>query len=228
MSDQAMLDYVKRRSIPEPMSGCWLWLGSVAGPQDHARGYYNNRSYQASHLAWMGAHEPIPDRLWVLHRCDNPPCVNPDHLFLGTRLDNVHDCVKKGRHRATRHPESVRGERNPTAKLTEEQVRQIRSELAAGAFQRDLALKYGVSQATIARARSGECWSCVDGADITDGRSSERSRDRMRRLNLSLSPEERHAKGVRSGIRSAEARAAKRTTDLLRPGVYRYTLERTT
>ena len=207
MSDQAMLEYVKRRSIPEPMSGCWLWLGSVAGPQDHARGYYNNRGYQASHLAWMGANGQIPDGLWVLHRCDVPLCVNPAHLFLGTRTDNMRDCANKGRYFLTRHPEAQCGGRNPMAKLTEEQVAEIRALSVGGSFQRDLAKRYGFSQAAIGRAINGKCWSCVEGAAMADGRRSDHARARLRSMNLSLSPEARHAKAVMSGKLSAQARA---------------------
>jgi len=83
-------------SIPEPNSGCWLWLGST-----NAKGYahlkYNNRQQRANRFSWTAYNGEIPPGLHVLHRCDNRLCVNPDHLFLGTNQDNVDDRVNKGR-----------------------------------------------------------------------------------------------------------------------------------
>ena len=94
--------------IPEPNSGCFLWLGTVTG-----RGYGRLRSggrvYAAHRFAWMLEHGPIPPGLFVLHRCDNPPCVNTRHLFLGTAADNAHDCVSKGRHAEQRRRSCTKG-----------------------------------------------------------------------------------------------------------------------
>ena len=75
---------------------CWPWIGSrQVNGYGHVRS--QNRSLYAHRVAWTLANGPIPPGLWVLHRCDNPPCVNPSHLFLGTARDNTLDSIAKGR-----------------------------------------------------------------------------------------------------------------------------------
>jgi hypothetical protein len=90
----------------------------------------------------------------VLHHCDNPPCCNPAHLFLGTQADNVFDMVAKKRRRGP----SREAIRRWSSKLTPEQARQIRLELAKGVPQRIVAERYGVSQATISNVNNGGTW----------------------------------------------------------------------
>jgi HNH endonuclease len=88
-------------SIPEPNSGCWLWLAAVA-PNGYGkicitanRAKQSIGAHRVSYETFNGA---IPPNLLVLHRCDNRACINPDHLFVGTQKDNVDDMNKKGRH----------------------------------------------------------------------------------------------------------------------------------
>lgn len=111
--------------------------------------------YQAHRWAWIEVHGPIPDDLCVLHRCDNPECINVEHLFLGTRADNNADMTTKGRHGLT----GTKGERHPAAKLTEQQVREIRasSEPLAAAARR-----YGVCISTISGIRLRRSWKHLD------------------------------------------------------------------
>lgn len=91
------------RVSPEPNSGCWLWAGGyfVSGYGSfHDRHTAERRRWRAHRLSYVIHFGPIvPDELYVLHRCDTPGCVNPDHLFLGTQQDNIADCYSKGRAR---------------------------------------------------------------------------------------------------------------------------------
>jgi hypothetical protein len=78
--------------------GCWIWTGS-RNPKGYGRLNTGNRVRLAHAISWELSHGAVPDGLWVLHRCDNPPCVRPDHLWLGTAADNTADMVAKGRQR---------------------------------------------------------------------------------------------------------------------------------
>ncbi len=83
---------------PEPNTGCWLWTGATNGRygQIHAGG--RPGTHQRAHrISWELHHGPIPAGMFVLHKCDTPACVNPDHLFLGTQQDNLSDASNKGR-----------------------------------------------------------------------------------------------------------------------------------
>ena len=85
-------------------STCWVWTGSRSWKQ-YGRVRMGSHSYQAHRVSWEMVNGPIEKDLWVLHRCDNPPCVNPAHLFLGTNEDNIKDKLNKKRHTfGDRHP----------------------------------------------------------------------------------------------------------------------------
>ncbi len=128
---------------------CWLWTASTKG---YGYGQLSRRRGEgpviASRLAWELVHGPIPAGLWVLHHCDNPPCVNAEwHLFLGTREENILDRDSKGR---VRH-----GESHASAKLSAGQVARIR-ELAWSTPQLSLAREFGVSQGLISGIIAGK------------------------------------------------------------------------
>jgi len=121
-------------------SECWEWTGTRTNGYGEA--FYNGKKGAAHRLAyekWVG---PIPEGLLIRHKCDNPPCINPDHLEPGTIKQNAEDMVRRGR--------SGVGEAGSRAKLTETQVHQIRDEYEYGVMgYRRLAEKYGVTQTTI-------------------------------------------------------------------------------
>lgn len=129
-----------RKAEKNPTTGCWDW---TASRQKHGYGLFWPGGTSKSGLAhrWSYAHHvgPIPEGLFVLHRCDNPGCVNPDHLFLGTQADNVADCIKKGRRSQVRY-----------RKLSPEQRGEIKDLYATGRFTlSDLGRRYGVSYTSI-------------------------------------------------------------------------------
>jgi hypothetical protein len=144
---------------PEPNSGCWLWLRGLDG-----NGYANisvkradkfSRAHRAHRLSWEFVNGPIPDDMCILHRCDVRSCVNPDHLFLGTRADNDADMRAKGRHSS---PPLHAGEKNGQAKLTEGQVAEIRCRYQAGENWKILANEYGVNHRTIWKVGTNRSW----------------------------------------------------------------------
>lgn len=137
-------------------NGCWTFTGTKTkfGYGQLARGKSagGGRIY-AHRAAWELAFGPIPPapQVLVLHRCDNPSCVNPEHLFLGDHTDNAVDMVQKGR--ATRAPQE--GEMNNSAKLTADQVRAIRSDTRKLS---EIATDYGIGQSTASQIRTRKLW----------------------------------------------------------------------
>lgn len=109
--------------LAEPTSGCWLWEGANLGDTpgcEYGVIYINHGSRVLAHRAsWMLYRGEIPEGMKVLHRCDNPACVNPDHLFIGTQQDNIADMKAKGRADRTKRPF---GETIGTSKLTGREV----------------------------------------------------------------------------------------------------------
>lgn len=134
-------------SIADDSDSCWEWQAcrdrkgygiiSIGSKTDGT-----NTVARAHRLAYLLAFETDPNSLHVLHKCDNPSCCNPKHLFLGTPQDNTSDMIKKGR--------QAKGEKSGQAKLTEAQVREIRKRYRSGnIFQRELAKEYGVTTSLI-------------------------------------------------------------------------------
>lgn len=147
--------------------GCWLWSASKNGV---GYGQFRLRSYVnvlAHRFSWELSNGAIVEGLWVLHKCDTPACVNPQHLFLGTPADNARDMWSKGRHAPLSRPpraslprgdnhflrkypdRAPHGERCGMSKLKEPQVIEIRRLAKGGAAKKDLAKLFGVAQPTI-------------------------------------------------------------------------------
>ena len=125
---------------------CWLWLGSKR--DGYGMFWSNGKLVSAHRMAWEIVHGRIPDGLLVLHKCDIRECVNPEHLFLGTHLDNFLDCIMKGRP----------GYIAPHPKLNKELVAEIKQSLACGALPIMLSKHYNISIGHVLRIKNGKRW----------------------------------------------------------------------
>jgi hypothetical protein len=135
-------------------SGCWEWQGAKTDGYGNIRlGGRAGRNVRAHRLAYELACGLIPEGMIVCHHCDNPPCCNPDHLFLGSHAANVADKITKGR--------GIHGEKNGIARLTVSAVKMIRRRCDAGETQRSLARELGVSETTISRVVHRHLWGHV-------------------------------------------------------------------
>jgi hypothetical protein len=139
---------------------CWVWTGksrtSVGGYGLIGKG--GRTGQMVAHRASWELHVgPIPDGMSVLHHCDNPPCVRPEHLFLGTRSDNMRDMQEKHRHPTRQQAQRVSGENSVNAKLTWGVVRQIRA-FAGAVSQAEIARHFGISVGHVSRIVSGKAW----------------------------------------------------------------------
>jgi hypothetical protein len=179
--EQDVLDRFMRHCTTVSPIGCWLW--DTAPPKRRYASFWMDRKREQAHRAsWLLCCGPIPEGLHVLHKCDVPLCVNPDHLFLGTHDDNMADMKEKGRasaptgdeHWTRLHPESVaRGPRNGMHgvkrvgdesthhHLMEADVRQIKARIAQGESDAVIANAFGVRRGAIWFIRSGRNWGHV-------------------------------------------------------------------
>lgn len=158
-------------SYVEKSDGCWNWTGPK-NTQNYGRLFLNvskngKRLSVAAHrhaLSRIGVH--VPADKCVMHKCDNPSCVNPSHLVVGTWGENNSDRSRKGRSGSRvytaddlrRYSENFSGTKNPSAKLTEDRVREIRKDSRGS---RTVGRDYGVSKVTVLRIRSGLLWKHV-------------------------------------------------------------------
>jgi len=136
--------------INKTNSGCWIWQGSACGD---GYGFFqiNGKRYKPHRYSFEHYNGPIPKGMFVCHKCDIPLCVNPAHLWLGTLQDNHNDMMIKGRHGYGKQL----GKNNPSAKLTEQQVLEIRS-LPGPNWK--LAIQYNVSKNTIDCIKNRKSW----------------------------------------------------------------------
>lgn len=132
--------------------GCLIFTGATDG-HGYANVRVGKRVMNGHRLAWIHRHGQPPAGLEVMHTCDRPPCLEDEHHRLGTHLENLLDCVAKGR--ARRNPR--RGADSPTARLTAAQVAEIRA-LKGTMGQRAIARRFSISQAHVGRIHRGESW----------------------------------------------------------------------
>jgi hypothetical protein len=148
----------ERRFWPkvEKTSGCWIWKAS-RDKYGYGQFTFRGECESAHRVAWILCNGPIPEGLGVLHKCDNPPCVNPDHLWVGTQRDNNRDMYLKGRNKST--PQI--GSTNGSAKLTESDIPKIRGYVLAGLSQRKIAKLFNIDRGVVSRIVRGKSWTHV-------------------------------------------------------------------
>lgn len=158
MSALTPQDRIERLSVPEPNSGCWLWVGARFTPaQDYGAIIVRGRRVRAHRYSFEAFKKPIPPGICVCHSCDNPPCVNPEHLFLGTVIENNADRDRKGR------TNSARGSERST-KIDEADVLEMRRRRKSGHRVIDIASHFGISPPTVSLICSGLRWRHVESA----------------------------------------------------------------
>lgn len=161
---------------PDPETGCWLWQRTLDN-QGRGRIWANGKWCLAHREVWHRAYGPIPKGKLLCHHCDNPQCVNPAHLYVGTHADNMRDMKERGRSFSAKHPERareigrkygrrgglmntwVKGEDNPRSKLSAQQVALIRKDLRPA---KHVAADYGVHRTTIQRIQRGKRWPTLE------------------------------------------------------------------
>ena len=144
------------RTQRKKVNECWPWMGMKDG---HGYGQFSlgkrHRIISAHRFSWMLANGPIPKNLWVLHRCDNRICVNPNHLFTGTATDNTQDCIKKGR------MIRAKGMATGSSKLSDAQIIKIRTRYKAWSRingTRALGREFGVDHSVISEIINMKKW----------------------------------------------------------------------
>ena len=155
------------KSSPIPFSGCKIWYGASVPAGYGVIGHLKRYTY-THRVAWELANGPIPAGLFVLHRCDQPACINPDHLFVGTPLENMRDMIAKGRQNYTKNKRSgpdhpLFGRRfdpskHPNARLNWERVNEIRALYKPGVKQSDIAKMFGIKQPQVSAIIRGTSW----------------------------------------------------------------------
>lgn len=134
---------------------CWLWNGCLRPDGRGFTSYGKGRNMLAHRLSWELSYGAIPEGMAVCHHCDNPRCVRPDHLFLGTQQDNLRDMRDKNRGAI---PPPRQGSKHHKAKLTDADVLAIRAACANGEKQNAVAKRYSVSDTQIGYIVKGKNW----------------------------------------------------------------------
>ena len=135
------------------IDSCWVWIARQDDDM-YGRFCYNGKTIKATHYSWkLYTGRLVPKSLIICHKCDHPYCVNPNHLFIGTRKDNSEDMVSKGR--------SSMGEKQGLSKLTEGQVRLIRELRLSGITTKQLSNQFSCSKNTIGDICRGKTWTHI-------------------------------------------------------------------
>lgn len=126
-----------KESITIDQNNCWNWTGATKGKAGYGHLLVYNKSMSAHRYSWLAYKGPIAEGKEVCHTCDNRLCVNPEHLFIGSRSDNMRDCATKRRH--------------PNLKFSPEQIKEIRKLRSQGVLVKDLCKQFNCERSTIGR-----------------------------------------------------------------------------
>ncbi len=151
-----LIERLLDKVLPEPNTGCWLFTGCWDKKNYGKIGgrFREGKLLTATRVSYEYFKGSFDKNLFVLHKCDTPPCVNPDHLFLGTQFDNIQDCIRKGRF--------IVGEKHKNHTLSEKIVLDILSLFTAGHRQTEISKKTGVSRPMVCRIIKGKSWAHVN------------------------------------------------------------------
>jgi hypothetical protein len=143
-----------RYFMPGNPDECWSWQGNSRSSLGYGKLTANNKRYSAHRVSYEIHYGPIPEGMSVCHHCDNPICVNPHHLFLGTQADNMRDASRKNR--------TTKGSRSKSAKLKESDIMEIRRlHHLEGMPQPTIAKRFNVTRSCIAHVIQGNSWNHV-------------------------------------------------------------------
>jgi hypothetical protein len=147
---RTLIERFENKYIPEPNSGCFIWLGALSNV-GYGRISYYGKNRLAHRVAWIITNGD-PQEFFVCHRCDNPLCVNVDHLFLGTHQENMDDMRNKKRMKMPPHPCGVN---HHFAVLTPKDILDIRLD---NRLQKEISKSYNISQSVISNIKTGKTW----------------------------------------------------------------------
>lgn len=131
---------------------CWLWTASLVGHMGYGHFWFRDRLHLAHRASWIMHRGPIPPGAWVLHHCDTPACVNPDHLYVGDALANARDKRERGRGAVTS------GEANGRALIKHSDVPVIKALCASGVTRVEVARRFGLSPQAVSRIVLNQTW----------------------------------------------------------------------
>lgn len=159
MTQDELARFTKKFCV-DPVTGCWNW---TAGKYTEGYGMFfcEGRSRRAHRLSFEHFNGCKLGEWDCCHKCDNPSCVNPDHLFKGNASDNMQDCARKGRHGALLHPEAWRRCRDGYCKLSEDKVRDMKVRLLLGETLSSLSKRFGVGKQMVSGIKNGRHWKYV-------------------------------------------------------------------